>query len=1274
MLTYGGINALSSPFRQSKILKELGQIDAKVKGLSAEYVHLVDADPLTSEADQRLTKLLSYGTPYQAGRQGCLYLVMPRPGTISPWSSKATDIIHNAGLNQVKRVERGTAYYIDGALKDNPAIAEIIHDRMTEAVFFNLAEAEVLFRSTAPKPLKIIDLTSDGQAALERANINYGLALSEAEISYLYQTFKDLGRNPTDVELMMFGQVNSEHTRHKVFNASWRIDGQNQPKSLFQMIKNTYRQNSGDILSAYSDNAAVLKGPTARRFYADPFNKQYGYTLEPIDSVIKVETHNHPTAIAPVPGAATGIGGEIRDEAATGRGAKTKMGLAGYSVSDLHIPGASRPWEKNQVKPDRIASALDIMLEAPIGGAGFANEYGRPNLAGYFRSYELINEGHYWGYHKPIMIAGGLGNIRRRHVKKQPLEVGTKIIVLGGPAMLIGLGGGAASSLQTGKSAAELDYASVQRGNGEIERRTQEVIDNCWALGSKNPILSIHDVGAGGLSNALPELVHDAGRGAVFELRAIPSAEPGLSPLEIWCNEAQERFVLAISPAELANFEAICRRERCPFAVIGAVTLEEQLVLNDQLFNNRPIDLPLKVLFADPPKMKRQFKRQKVGVKPLNLKGVDLKEAAERVLKLPSVGSKQFLITIGDRSVGGLVSRDQMVGPWQVPVSDLAVTATSYEACWGEAMAMGERTPLAIVNGPAAARMAVAEAVTNILAADIANLSDIKLSANWMAAVGDPAQDQSLFDSVRAVGEQFCPSLGLTIPVGKDSLSMRTVWQDKKQTKSVTSPVSLIVTSFSPVKDVGRTLTPLLKLDQPSYLLLVELTNNQRLGGSALAQVYNQLGSDVPDVKPAALSEFFNKITALKKRRKILAYHDRSDGGLLACLAEMAFASRCGLEIDLTDLKGTGLEKLFNEELGAVIQVDSKDKDNVVKLLGTKAKVIGQPIKEQMISFSNQGKTVFKASRAELQSWWSDTSYQLQRLRDSPSSADQEQAQIKDNKDPGLASHLSFKLQKPRLLTKPKVAIFREQGVNGQIEMAAAFDRAGFSSYDVHLNDIVSGSQQLNDFVGLVACGGFSYGDVLGAGEGWAKTILFNDTLRQTFSDFFNNPQTFSLGVCNGCQVFAALKELIPGAEDWPTFLRNKSEQFEARLISVKINPTPSILFKGMSGSLMPIVTAHGEGLASFDSVKKIDKVIKDRLVVAQFVDNYGHITENYPANPNGSPRGITALTTPDGRSTIIMPHPERVFMTRLLSWHPDDWPEDSPWMQLFYNAREWVG
>lgn len=1274
MEIFRGINALSE-FRKQKLHEQLRTL-GKIGDIQAEYIHFVSAGKLSPDDTDRLAKLLTYGTPFSEEPSGELFLVTPRVGTISPWSSKATDIARNAGIKNLERVERGTAYYVTyqkGEI-NREAIAALLHDRMTETVLDTLDDANELFRSSSAKPLRTVDMLTGGIEELKKANQNLGLALASDEIEYVYGAYRELNRNPTDVELMMFAQVNSEHCRHKIFNADWIIDGKPQPKSLFKMIRNTHENHSTDVLSAYSDNAAVIRGEEGGRFFADPKSHVYTYHPEDIHSVIKVETHNHPTAIAPFSGAATGTGGEIRDEGATGRGAKPKMGLAGYTVSNLRIPGAEKPWEQVENKPSRIASPLDIMIEAPLGAASFANEFGRPNLTGYFRTYEQASGDTMWGYHKPIMIAGGLGNIRGSHVQKNQLQDGSLIIVLGGPAMLIGLGGGAASSMQTGASHQDLDFASVQRGNAEMERRAQEVIDTCWALGDDNPVITIHDVGAGGLSNALPELVHDSDLGATFELRDVPSADDSLSPMEIWCNEAQERYVLGINAADLDEFTAICKRERCPFAVVGTATKNPQLIVNDRKLKTQPVDIPMATLFGKPPKMTRDISRATRHSDTLQLDTITLDEAAQRVLELPSVGSKKFLITIGDRSVTGLVARDQMIGPWQVPVSDVAVTATAFDRDHGEAMAMGERSPLAILNPAASARMAIGEAITNILAADIRKLSDVKLSANWMAAAGHKDEDLALYEAVRAVGETFCPELDLTIPVGKDSLSMRTKWEGG----DVTSPLSLVISGFSPVADVDKTLTPLLDTSEDSELIYIDLGQGKsRLGGSALTQVYSQVGTTTPDIEANVLGSFFAALSAARAQFDILAYHDRSDGGLFATLCEMAFASRCGLDINISNLPGSELEILFNEELGAVVQVKKAQAQDIHGLLQTKLGSIvyriGSPVAKQTISIRQGKREVYSQTRAQLERWWSDTSYRIQRLRDNPDCADQEYAAIDNDTDPGLSPAVLFSLTTTNHSEKPAVAIFREQGVNGQVEMAAAFDAAGFTSVDVHLSDITSGRVSLDDFVGLIACGGFSYGDVLGAGEGWAKTILSDPSLKEKFSSFFARSDTFSLGVCNGCQMLSGLKEIIPGAEAWPTFQKNASEQFEARLVLARVNETPSIFFKDMQNSYLPIPIAHGEGRTEFEHAAGGQNALDARLVPLQYVDHERHVTEIYPHNPNGSAQGITALTTPDGRATIMMPHPERAFMTRQLSWHPDNWQKDSPWLRMFQNAREWV-
>ncbi len=1271
MEIYKGINALSE-FRQAILLKQLQASQPNIQEVSAEFVHFVYTNRTSAIGeDVRLQKLLTYDTPYINNRTENMIIVGPRPGTISPWSSKATDIALNCGLKHVNRIERVKAFYIVSKIPINKVkIQNLLYDRMTETIFNNLEETNVLFETHEPKSLKIIDIKKHGIEALEKINTELGLALSGTEIKYLYQEYSNLNRNPNDAEIMMFASVNSEHCRHKVFNSSWTINGKKQPKSLFEMISNTYEKSSQDVLSAYSDNAAVIRGPVTARFFPDPNTGSYNYSKEPIHSVIKVETHNHPTAVAPFSGAATGSGGEIRDEGATGRGGKPKMGLAGYTVSNLQLSEMPQPWEEDYGKPDRISSPLEIMIEAPIGAAAYNNEFGRPNLGGYFRTYEQKVNGIVRGYHKPIMIAGGLGNIRDKHIDKLPLPVGAQLIIIGGPAMLIGLGGGAASSMQSGQSESDLDFASVQRANAEMQRRVQEVIDHCWAMGENNPIISIHDIGAGGLCNGLPELINDSGLGGNIELRDIPNAEPGMSPKEIWCNEAQERYVLGIDPKDLEIFKSICERENCLYAVVGKTVKKRQLTVTDKILGRNVIDLPMTVLFGKPPKMERSFTSQKTKLSDFDITNIKIDDAVKRVLQIPSVGSKQFLITIGDRNVGGLLTRDQMIGPWQVPVSDVAVAASGFDTEKGEAMTMGERTPLAVIDSSASARMAVGESITNITAANIEKISDIKLSANWMSAIGADTEEQALYEAVHALGEEFCPAIGLTIPVGKDSLSMRTVWNEKGQSKSVTSPMSVIISSFAPVININKTLTPLFSPGNTSLLLIDLGQGKNRLSGSALAQAYSQTGNTPPDADPQLLKLFFTAIQKLNNENKILAYHDRSDGGLITTLCEMAFASRSGLKIDLSSASNA-LGQLFNEELGAVIQIKSSEAikitDQLNSLMPNTTSIIGQPQKNQIITVNYADKIIYKNTRATLQSLWSETSYRIQSLRDNKSCAVQEFESIQDDNDPGISPKVIKipEMQKPSNEIRPKVAIFRVQGVNGQVEMAAAFDKAGFESIDVTLTDITSKKLDLKDFTGLVACGGFSYGDVLGAGEGWAKSILFNPQLTKQFKEFFERNNTFSLGVCNGCQMLSALKELIPGANSWPRFLKNNSEQFEARLSQVKILSSPSIFFKGMDGSILPVPVAHGEGRA--------ENAISPELVAGIFVDNNGKQADRYPENPNGSPGGITVLTTPNGRSTIMMPHPERAFLTQQLSWHPTDWQKDSPWFQMFQNVREWV-
>ena len=1291
MLELRGAPALST-FRQTKILNKLQQVLPQVSGVYAEFMHFAELTAaLAGNERQVLERILRYGPKVDVQQPvGELFLVIPRFGTISPWSSKATDIAHNCGLRSVKRLERGIAYYVQGiSAADRAAAVAVLHDRMVEVVLDNSAAAAGLFSHAEPAPLSTVDILAGGRDALVAADKSLGLALADDEVDYLLENYRALGRNPTDVELMMFAQANSEHCRHKIFNASWTIDGEEQDKSLFQMIKNTYQCYNDNILSAYKDNASVIVGHKAGRFFPNPDGRDYSYHQEPMHILMKVETHNHPTAIAPFSGAATGSGGEIRDEGATGRGSKPKAGLTGFTVSDLKIPGFEQPWESQYGKPDRIVSALDIMIDGPLGGAAFNNEFGRPNLCGYFRTFELEHNGEVRGYHKPIMIAGGYGNIRDEHVKKGEIPVGACLIVLGGPAMQIGLGGGAASSMASGQSNADLDFASVQRENPEMERRCQEVIDRCWQLGDRNPITFIHDVGAGGISNAFPELVGDAGRGGKFELRNVPNDEPGMSPLAIWSNESQERYVLAIAPEDLARFDAICARERAPYAVVGYATAEEHLTVTDEHFGNKPVDLPLQVLLGKPPRMHRDVKSRAVSAAAFDGSDVDLADAAQRVLSLPTVASKSFLITIGDRSITGTVARDQFVGPWQVPVADVAVTTSSYDTYAGEAMAMGERTPVALLDGPASGRLAVAEAITNLAAAPIAKLSDIKLSANWMCAAGHPGEDAILYSTVKAVGMELCPELEVTIPVGKDSMSMKTRWNENGNDKAVTAPTSLIITGFAPTTDARQVLTPQLKLRDgddsiDSDLILVDLGRGQnRLGASCFAQVYGKVGAVPADLDDAEdLKAFFAVVQGLNADGKLLAYHDRSDGGLFATIAEMAFAGHCGADISLDLLADdeAGLAAaLFAEEIGAVMQVRRGDVEEVLAQfeaagLGDCTAVIGSPNDDGQITFSFRDEEFLSESRITWQRIWAQTSYEMQARRDNADCARQEFDALLDAEDPGIHAELTFDINEDitaGLTARPRVAILREQGVNGQIEMAAAFDRAGFTTIDVHMSDILSGSVTLDGFRGLVACGGFSYGDVLGAGEGWAKSILFNEQARSQFEAFFKREDTFALGVCNGCQMLSNLHELIPGAEHWPHFVRNMSEQFEARVAMVEVQESDSLFFAGMAGSRMPIAIAHGEGRAEFASEDDIAELSAGQIAL-RFVNNYGDVTEQYPFNPNGSPQGITGLTANDGRVTIMMPHPERVFRAIQNSYIPGEWDEDGAWMRMFRNARVW--
>ncbi|MBK7022462.1 MAG: phosphoribosylformylglycinamidine synthase [Sulfuritalea sp.] len=1297
-LALRGISAFSAS-RLARLQNSIGEGAAGFR-LDAEHWYFVELDaPLDDSETSRLKDLLGIPELLPVPPAGELLLVTPRLGTISPWSSKATDIARNCGFAAVKRIERGIAYHLGGKLKKS-VLATRLHDRMTESVLDSIDAARALFHHVAPQPLTTVDILSGGKVALVTANTELGLALSADEIDYLVENFGRLGRNPTDVELMMFAQANSEHCRHKIFNASWTVDGEAQPLSLFGMIRETHKAHPEGTVVAYSDNAAVIEGAAIRRFYPRA-GGGYEYGEELTHILAKVETHNHPTAISPFPGAATGSGGEIRDEGATGRGSKPKAGLCGFSVSDLNIPGYAQPWESNYGKPERIASALDIMIEGPIGAAAFNNEFGRPNLAGYFRSFEQEFNGEMRGYHKPIMIAGGLGNIAADHAFKIRFPAGSLLIQLGGPGMLIGLGGGAASSMATGTNTADLDFASVQRGNPEIQRRAQEVIDRCWQQGNANPILAIHDVGAGGISNAMPELAHDAGCGAAFDLRAIPSEEPGMSPREIWSNEAQERYVLAIAPERLEEFRALCERERCPFAVLGVATEDSQLTVKDDHFGNKPVDMPMEVLLGKAPKLHRDAKRQRVTMPPLDLAPIDLKEAALRVLRLPAVASKNFLVTIGDRSVGGFTARDQMVGPWQVPVADVAVTAMGYDTVRGECFAMGERTPLALLDAAASGRMAVGEAITNLAAADVGDIGRIKLSANWMAAAGHGSEDAALFDTVKAVGIDFCPALGVAIPVGKDSLSMRTKWEQQGAAKQVTAPLSLIVTAFAAVDDVRRTLTPQLRPDAEvgeTELLLIDLGQGRnRLGGSALAQVYGVSGDAVPDVDASLLKSFFGAIQALGRAGKILAYHDRSDGGLLAAVCEMSFASHVGVSLNLdglcydplmNDVDGSErfpqiagrlrdhiIAALFTEELGAVLQIRLADRTAVMQALrdaglGSCTHAIGTTNTADAIRIWRNAKAVFAAHRNELQRTWSETSFQIARLRDDPVCAQEEFDALLDADNPGLSVSFKSASAAPFVATgaRPRIAILREQGVNGHVEMAAAFERAGFAPYDVHMSDLQTGRVHLASFSGFAACGGFSYGDVLGAGQGWAKSVLFNSRLRDEFTAFFSRGDSFALGVCNGCQMMAHLAPIIPGAQDWPTFQRNRSEQFEARVVMVEIPQSASIFLNGMAGSKLPVVVSHGEGRAEF-AAGSSGKV----PVAMRYIDNRGAVAISYPFNPNGSPDGLAGVTTADGRFTIMMPHPERTFRSLQMSWRPDGLGEDAPWLEMFRNARRWL-
>ena len=1295
VLPLRGVTALSD-FRVEKLFQKAASLGLPEVKLSSEFWYFVGSEKALDAATvEKLQALLAAQSVEQTpkAREGLhLFLVTPRLGTISPWASKATNIAENCGLEGIERIERGMAVWLEGALTDGQKQqwAALLHDRMTESVLTDIDAAAQLFHHIQSETFSSVDVLGGGKEALVKANTEMGLALSADEIDYLVENYQALNRNPSDVELMMFAQANSEHCRHKIFNADFILNGEKQPKSLFGMIRDTHNAHPEGTVVAYKDNSSVIEGAKVERFYPNAAENQgYRFHEEDTHIIMKVETHNHPTAIAPFAGAATGAGGEIRDEGATGKGSRPKAGLTGFTVSNLNIPGLEQPWEQAYGKPGHIASPLDIMIEGPIGGAAFNNEFGRPNLLGYFRTFEEKFDGQVRGYHKPIMIAGGLGSIQAQQTHKDEIPEGALLIQLGGPGMLIGLGGGAASSMNTGTNDASLDFNSVQRGNPEIERRAQEVIDRCWQLGDKNPIISIHDVGAGGLSNAFPELVNDAGRGAVFKLREVPLEEHGLNPLQIWCNESQERYVLSILEKDLETFRAICERERCPFAVVGTATDDGHLKVRDDLFSNNPVDLPLNVLLGKPPKTTRTDKTVTPSEKPFNAGDIDITEAAYRVLRLPTVAAKNFLITIGDRSVGGMTHRDQMVGKYQTPVADCAVTMMGFNTYRGEAMSMGEKPTVALFDAPASGRMCVGEAITNIAAVNIGDIGNIKLSANWMAACGNEGEDEKLYRTVEAVSKA-CQALDLSIPVGKDSLSMKTVWQDNGEQKSVVSPLSLIISAFAPVEDVRKTVTPELKNVEDSVLLLVDLGNGKaRMGGSAFGQVYNNMTGDAPDLDDTGrLKAFYNVIQQLVAEDKLLAYHDRSDGGLFAALVEMAFAARCGINVDLTslvanqaDVNEANIRALFNEELGAVIQIAKQDVASVetlfkeadlalhtVATIGTNEKIV----------IRNQAGIVLEQNRADLQRAWQETSHAIQRLRDNPACADSEFALIGDNERSALFADVKFDVNEDIAApfinsgAKPKIAILREQGVNGQIEMAAAFTRAGFDAYDVHMSDLMAGRVHLADFKMLAACGGFSYGDVLGAGEGWAKSILFHPALRDQFAAFFADPNTLTLGVCNGCQMVSNLAEIIPGAEAWPKFKRNLSEQFEARLSMVHVPKSASLILNEMQGSSLPVVVSHGEGRADF--ALHSGNISADLGIALQYVDGQNQVTQTYPLNPNGSPQGIAGVTNADGRVTIMMPHPERVYRAAQMSWKPEDWTELSGWYRLFAGARKALG
>ena len=1270
MLVLIGGSALSA-FRVEALLNTCRKLSPGLEELSTRTVYFIDGN-LSAESVRKLCELLA---AEEATELDPDIITVPRSGTISPWASKATDIAHNCGLSEVTRIERGTAWFASKAITEK--IHAQFHDRMTEMVLTDINAASVLFEDKPPAPLREVDVLVGGVEQLKKDNITYGFALSEDEIEYLVDNFKSINRNPTDAELMMFAQANSEHCRHKIFNADWVIDGEAADSSLFGMIRETHKAQPSGTLIAYDDNAAVIEGSNGQRFMADPVTGSYGYTQESINIQIKVETHNHPTAISPFPGAATGSGGEIRDEGATGNGAKPKAGLCGFSVSNLRIPEFTHEWEQHAGKPEHIASAFQIMQEGPIGAAAFNNEFGRPNLTGYFRAYESVvpvdGVDEWRGFHKPIMIAGGLGNIRPVNNNKKPVADGSAIVVLGGPAMLIGLGGGAASSLASGQSDASLDFASVQRGNPEMQRRCQEVINHCISLGEDSPILSMHDVGAGGLSNALPELVHDADRGATFELREILVDERGMSPMEIWCNESQERYVLAVAVDKLPELTSFCKRERCPYAVVGVATSKKHLTVTDNLLNKPPIDMSLQVLLGKPPRMQRETTRSRHCETEFTIDSINIELALTRVLQSPTIAAKNFLITIGDRTVGGMVHRDQLVGPWQMPVADCAVTLSDFDGFSGEAMAMGERSPVALISPEASGRIAVAEALTNLAGVAVADLKDIKLSANWMAAAN--VDDAALFDTVKTVAREFCLPLGLSIPVGKDSLSMQSRWTESGKDKTVTAPLSLVVTAFTKVADVRKTVTPQMVDAPDTVLLLADIGNSKdRLGASVFAQVHGQVGNQCPDVEDiAAFKGLIEFMQALTQKDLLLACHDRSDGGVVIAIAEMCFAGGCGADVSLSAGSNGVAGALFSEEIGLVLQVKRSDLEAVKGLakdnsIGHLLSEIGNASAGAELSVSVDGKLVFSKTVTELKKRWWETSYRMQHHRDNPECAQQEYDLIADGSDPGISPELTFDPSDnivSAMTTRPKVAILREQGVNGHVEMAAAFDKSGFESVDVHMSDIIDGRVMLDEFVGLIACGGFSYGDVLGAGGGWASSILYNQRAREQFEKYFARSDVFALGVCNGCQMFSKLRSMIPGTSHWPDFTHNLSEQFEARFATVQVQSTASILFNGMEGSRIPVAVAHGEG--------KITGLIKSAQVSLRYVDNHGKVTDHYPLNPNGSAEGVTGLCNDDGRFNIMMPHPERVFRSVQNSYRVQDWPEEGPWLRMFRNARLWA-